>query len=179
MASNQFPENWQDEPCFLVAIPKPLVPFVGGLMRIMEQRGFWATAADYERGYLAVAGFEGCLMATCLQDLMELQQAQYRMLNTALFGVTYATESEVPLVVTPAIAPHVTLDVHDGDSLLGRVDRLTQLVDNRIAGTETTLYDDLPGLKQQLQAILDAMAADDTDIEGILEAAQAIALLLA
>jgi hypothetical protein len=178
MASNTFPETWRDEPCFLVSIPKSLAPFVGGLMRIVEQRGFWATEADYERGYAAVIEFEGCLVTTCLNVLLEQNDALYRMVNTALFGVEYATESTDPLVVTPPIAPHVTLDVHHQDSLLGRMDRLTQLLDNRIAGTETPLYDDLPGLKQQLQTIIDTMAADDTDIEGILEAAQAIVLLL-
>lgn len=179
MAENTFSSDWRDEPCYLVSIPKPLVPFVGGLMRIMEYKGFWASDTDYENGYAAVIEFEGCLMSTCLDVLLQQNDAQYRLLNTAIFGVEYATESEEPLVVTPAIAPHVTLDVHSQDSIMGRLDRLTQLVDNRIAGTETPLYDDIPGLKQQLQTIIDNMAADETDIEGILEAAQAIALLLA
>lgn len=178
MGTNTFPSDWRDQPCYVVSVPKPLVPFVGGLMRILEQRGFWSTADDYENGYVAVLEFEGCLMATCLDVLLEQNDALYRMVNTALFGVEYETVSTDPLVVEPAIAPHVNLDIHNQDSLLGRVDRLTQLLDNRIAGTETPLYDDTPGLKQQLQTIIDAMASDDTDIEGILEAAQAIVVLL-
>lgn len=178
MATNTFPEDWQSEPCYLVAIPKPLVPLVGGLMKIVEQRGFWATPDDYERGYSAVVQFEGCLMAACLDDLFQRQDALYRMLNTALFGVTYATVSTDPLVVTPAIAPHVTLDIHDQDSMLGRVDRLTQMLDNRIAGTETPLYDALPGLKQQLQTIIDSLGSDDTDLATIISDLEAIALLL-
>jgi len=116
-------------------------------------------------------------MATCLNDLLQQNDALYRMVNTALFGVTYSTESEDPLVVTPAIAPHVNLDIHDEDSLLGRVDRLTQMLDNRIAGTDTPLYSDLPGLKQQLQTIIDALG-DDTDLTTIISDLEAIALLL-
>lgn len=168
MANNTMPEDWRDEPCFLVAIPRPLVPYVGGLMKLLEQRGFWLTTDDYARGYAAATELEACLMAACLNDLFEKQDAAYRLLNTAIFGVTYATVSEDPLVVTPAIAPHVTLDVHDQDSIMGRLDRLTQLVDNRIAGTETPLYADLPGLKQQLQTIIDNMSSDDADLAQII-----------
>lgn len=178
MAANTFPSDWRDQPCFIVAIPKPLVPFVGGLLRIAEQRGFWATASDYQDGYTAVIELEACLMATCLNDLLERQDALYRLVNTGIFGVTYSTASEDPLVVIPAIAPHVTLDVHDQDSLMGRIDRLTQLIDNRIAGTETPLYDALPGIKQQLEAVIAALG-DDTDLATIISDLEAIALLLA
>src|ERR1044072_369068 len=143
MANNTFPSDWRDQPCFLVNIPRPLVPYVGGLLKIAEQRGFWASQQDYIDGYTAVVELEECLMSTCLDVLLEKHDEQYRLLNTAIFGVTYATVSEDPLVVTPAIAPHVTLDVHDQDSIMGRLDRLTQLVDNRLGGTETPLYDAL------------------------------------
>jgi len=169
MADNTFPVDWQDEPCYVVAIPKPLIPFVGGLVRIMEHRGFWSTDDDYERGYAAVMQFGGCLMATCLSDMMDLQRAQYRMLNTALFGLEYETVSTDPLIVEPDIAPHVTLDIHNQDSMLGRIDRLTQMFDNRISGAETPLYDDLPGLKQQLQTIIDGLGSDDTDLATIID----------
>ena len=117
-------------------------------------------------------------MTTCLTDLLEQQNALYRMLNTALFGVTYATVDLDPLTVTPAIAPHVTLDIHDQDSLLGRIDRLTQLVDNRLAGTETPLYDALPGIKQQLEDIIAALG-EGTDLTEVISNLEAIALLLA
>jgi len=159
MANNTFPEDWRDQPCFLVSIPRPLVPYVGGLMKIAENRGFWASDIDFSRGYTAVIELEGCLMSTCLDVLLQQNDALYRMLNTALLGVAYTTVSEDPLVVTPAIAPHVNLDIHDQDSLMGRLDRLTQLIDNRIAGTETPLYDALPGVKQQLEAMTEAEKA--------------------
>ncbi len=178
MANNTFPEDWRDQPCFIVAIPRPLVPFVGGLLKITEQRGFWASTDDYLRGYTAVFELEGCLMATCLDVLLQQNDAIYRMLNTGIFGVTYATITEDPLVVTPAIAPHVTLDVHDQDSIMGRLDRLAQLIDNTVNGTETPLYSYTPNVKEQLQTIIDALG-DDTDLATIISDLEAIALLLA
>lgn len=162
-----FPSDWRDQPCFLASIPRPLVPFVAGLLKIGENRGFWESEADYQQGYAAIVELEACLMSTCLDVLLEQNDALYRLLNTALLGVAYTTVSDDPLVVTPAIAPHVNLDIHDQDSLIGRLDRLTQLVDNRIAGTETPLYDQLPGIKQQLEdliAAVEASAADDEDV---------------
>jgi len=164
MANNTFPEDWREQPCFLVSIPRPLVPYVGGLLKIAENRGFWASHNDFARGYIAVTELEACLMRTCLDVLMEKHDALYRLINTVALGQAYTVVTADPLVVTPAIAPAVDLTVLDQDSLMGRIDRLTQLIDNRIAGTETPLYDDTPGIKQQLQAILDAIAADETDL---------------
>lgn len=173
-----FPEDWRDQPCFLVTVPRPLVPFVSGLLKIAEKRGFWASEEDFTRGYTAIIELEACLMGLCLDVLVEQNNAMYRLLNTALLGVLYETVSEDPLVVTPAIAPHVNLDVHDQDSLIGRIDRLTQLVDNRLAGTETPLYDQLPGIKQQLEDIIAALG-EGTDLSGVISELEAIALLLA
>ena len=173
-----FPEDWRDQPCFLIATPRPLVPYVTGLVKMLENRGFWASEADYSRGYTAITEWERCAMALCLDVLVEQNDALYRLLNTVLLGVAYTTVSEDPLVVTPAIAPHVNLDIHDQDSLMGRIDRLTQLIDNRIAGTETPLYDQLPGIKQQLETVIAALG-DDTDLATIISDLEAIALLLA
>lgn len=129
------------------------------------------------RGYTAITELEACLMTTCLDVLLQQNDALYRLINTAMLGVAYTTVSEDPLVVTPAIAPHVNLDIHDQDSLMGRIDRLTQLIDNRISGTETPLYDDLPGIKQQLETVIAALG-DDTDLATIISDLEAIALLL-
>lgn len=178
MANNVFPVDWRDQPCFLLVTPRPLVPYVVGLSKILEARGFWASEEDYTRGYTAITEWGECAMTTCLDVLIEQNDALYRLLNTALLGVAYSTVSLDPLVVTPAIAPHVNLDIHDQDSLIGRIDRLTQLVDNRLAGTETPLYDQLPGIKQQLEDIIAALAEPE-DLSAIISELEAIALLLA
>jgi len=167
MANNVFPDDWREQPCYLASIPKPLVPYVGGLLKIMEQRGFWETTGDYERGYEAVIELEACLMSTCLNVLLEKQDALYRLLNTSIFGQTYEIVTLDPLVVTPAIGPLVTLDILNQDSLMGRIDRLTQLIDNRIAGTETPLYDETPGIKQQLEDIIAAIG-EGTDLTEVI-----------
>lgn len=174
-----FPSDWRNEPCFLVAVPRALAPYASGLLKILENRGFWASDADYAAAYQAVIELEECFMSACLDTLFQKQDELYRMLNTALFGVTYDTVSTDPLVVTPPIAPHVTLDIHDQDSLLGRVDRLTQLLDNTVNGTDVPLYDYTPSVKTLLQGIIDALGADDADLASILAELEVVAGLLA
>jgi len=178
MANNTFPEDWRAQPCFLVSIPRPLVPYVGGLLKIAEQRGFWVSAIDYSRGYTAVVELEECLMTTCLDVLLQQNDALYRMINTALLGQEYTVVTEDPLAVTPAIAPSVDLTILNQDSLLGRLDRLAQLVDNTFNGTETPLYSYTPDVKAQLQTIIDALG-DGSDLTTIISDLEAIALLLA
>jgi hypothetical protein len=159
-----FPTDWRDQPCFLAVVPKPLVPYVGGLLKILEQRGFWLTEADYERGYTAVIELEACLMATCLQDLIESNNRLYRMLDTGIYGREYTIESTDPLVVTPDIPAARPIAFEDQDSLLGRLDRLTQLLDNTFNAASTSLYSYSPSVKEQLQSILDALTTDSTDL---------------
>jgi len=91
MANNTFPSDWESEPCFLVSIPRPLVPYVGGLLKILEQRGFWVSEEDYANGFAATVQVEECLMSTCLNVLMEKQDALYRLLNTAALWFRYIT----------------------------------------------------------------------------------------
>jgi len=179
MADNTFPEDWRDQPCFLVAIPRPLVPYVGGLIKIAESRGFWASEADYVRGYTATTELEDCLMSTCLDVLLQQNDALYRLVNTALRGETYTVVSEDPLVVTPAITPVVELGFVDQNSVLGELDRVVQLVDNSINGTETPLYTYTPSVKALLQSVIDALTSDTSDLDSILAQLELIATLVA
>lgn len=178
MANNTFPEDWREQPCFVVSIPRPLVQYVGGLLKLAENPGFWASDGDYVRGYTAITELERCLMSTCLDVLLAQNDALYRLVNTSLLGQAYTTVSDDPLVVEPAIEPWVGLDVLDQDSLMGRIDRLTQLMDNRLAGTETPLYAELPGIKQQLEAVIAAIG-EGTDLTEIISDLEGIAVLLA
>jgi len=109
MANNTFPEDWRGQPCFIVSIPRPLVQYVGGLLKIAEMRGFWASPEDYQRGYTATIELEECLMTTCLDVLLEKQDALYRLLNTAVLGQAYTVVTEDPLVISPEIAAFVSL----------------------------------------------------------------------
>lgn len=172
MANNTFPEDWRDQPCFLVAVPRPLVPYVGGLLKILEQRGFWASSTDYLRGYTAVIELEECLMTTCLDVFLRKQEALYRMLDTALYGKVYEVVSEDPLVIEPGI-PDVHEAIFQPDfGIMFQLDKLTQLTDNSLNGTEVPLYDNPPSIRDKLeevrQAILDS-AGDDSDLLAELE----------
>src|SRR4029450_4850515 len=179
MANNTFPSDWRDQPCFLAAIPRPLVPYVSGLLKLLEQRGFWASEDDYRDGYTATVELEECLMAACLDVLLAQNDAIYRLLNTTLRGQEYTVVSEDPLVIEPAVEPVVELGFVDQNSVLGYLDRQTQLIDNTINGTETPLYTYTPSVKEQLQAIIDALAAEDTDLGDLLTQLELIAGLLA
>ena len=177
MSGETFPSDWRDEPCFVVAIPKPLVPYVGGLLKILENRGFW-DAASFEDAYSATIALEGCLMATCLSDLIESQDRLYRLVNTSVFGQLYDVTIGPPLVVTPDIAPAVDLTVFDQDSIMGRLDRLTQLTDNSLNGTETPLYNYIPDIKTLLANIKSAIEANSSDSEDLLAQLEQIVILL-
>lgn len=177
MAENTFPEDWRDQPCYLVAVPKPLVPFVGGLLRILEQRGFWATELDYANAYTATIGLEACLMASCLNDLIAVNRATYRLLDTALFGTVYSGPSVGDGEVLPAIPNYRSLAFDSYDSVLGRLARTADVVDNAINGTITPEYSYTGSVKEKLDAIIAALG-EGTDLSGVISELEAIALLL-
>lgn len=174
-----FPSDWRDQPCFVVSIPRPLVPYLGGMCQLLEQRGFWETSADYERAYEATVELEACLMSTCLTVLIESNEALYRLINTGIYGQAYTLTSSDPLIIDPVISPFIDQAVFDQDSVMGRLDRLTQLVDNSVNGTTVPLYAYTPSVKDLIQGVIDALATEDTDLAGILSELQAIALLVA
>jgi len=179
MARNTMPEDWRDQPCFVVAIPRPLVPYVGGFLKMAESKGFWLNEENYLRGYQAVTELERCLMATCLSDLIASNDRLYRMLDTALFGTTYSGPTSGEGEVTPAIPNYRSLAFDERDSVLGRLSNVADVIDNAINGTETPVYDYSPSVKDKLQGIIDAISALNTDDSAILDELVAIAGLLA
>jgi hypothetical protein len=146
---------------------------------MLETRGFWLSDADYLRGYTAVTELEECLMATCLDVLLQQNDALYRLVNTAVYGVAYATTSTDPLIVEPAIAPHVTTDIHDYESIMGKLENMLQLVDNSLNGTATPHYDNPPSVRDKLQEVIDALSTEDTDLGSILTQLELIAAAVA
>lgn len=174
-----FPSDWRDMECHLVAVPAPLSPYVVGLLKLLEARGFWESDDDYLNAYTAVYELERCFMSLCLSTLVEGQDRLYRMLDLALFGKEYTVVTEDPLVVTPGI-PAVHESIYQtGFGLMHQVDDLKQLIDNTINGTATDDYSYTPNVKELLQGIIDALAAEDTDIGSLLTELEVIAGLLA
>lgn len=178
MANNTFPSDWRDKPCYVAVIPVPLVPFVGGLLTILEKRGFWATEEDYLSAYTATIELEACLMATCLNDLRGDIQSLYRLLDTALMGTEYESTGGDDPVITPAIPAFKDYPANNGLGLVPHSARMIDLVDNSINGTETSLYDYEPSVKLLLQGIIDALAAEDVDMETVIARLTTIAGLL-
>lgn len=174
-----FPSEWRDAPCTLLVVPMPILPYVIGLLKMPEQKGFWASNDDYRAAYTAFYEMERCAVTICLADLIESSDRLYRMLDTAIFGTEYTVESTDPLVVSPAIEPVHSVSIINQDAILGRVDRLTQLLENAINGTETPLYTLSPSVKALLQSIIDALSSEDTDIGSLLTELEVIAGLLA
>lgn len=166
---DNFPSDWRNEPCFLVAIRKPLIPYVGGLLKMMEQRGFWLTETDYENGYTAVVQLEAQLMQNCIDEITNRQDSLYRLIDTSVYGRVYEVTSTDPLVIEPAIPLVPVNNIQSLESLMGRAELSLQLIDNSLNGTETEHYDNPPSIRDKLQEVIDAITAGSTDNAGIID----------
>lgn len=178
MSRYTLPSDWADSPCYVVSIHSALIPIIIGQLRLLEARGSWIDQTNYQRGYNAVLEFEACVMAACLNDMLDIQRATYRMLDTAIYGTAYTIESTDPLVVSPEIPAARDLAFSDQDSVLGRLDRVNKLVDNSVNGTSNDLYSASPSVKDLLQSIIDAMSSETTDLDSILSQLETVVLLL-
>jgi hypothetical protein len=175
----EFPADYDERECYVVAINASLVPFVAGALRFFEKRGTWSSDADYERGYNAFAEIQKCLMATCLTELIESNNRLYRMLDTALFGTEYGVVTLDPLVVTPELAPTHDLAIINADSLLGRLREQQLLLDNALNGAISPSYARPSGIRDMLQLIIDDLADEEPLDPEMLAKLGEIAVLLA
>jgi ABC-type transporter Mla subunit MlaD len=107
-------------------------------------------------------------MAACLNDMLDIQRATYRMLDNALYGTVYTVESSDPLIVSPDIPAVRQLSDANTGSLLDRSLDVNQLLQNALNGTITDRYADVPGIRAQLQSILDALTSGDTDLTTVI-----------
>jgi hypothetical protein len=174
-----FPSDYGERGCYVVAIDAALVPLVAGALRIFEQPWAWRTVEDYERGYNAFAELQACMAVTCLNKLIESNNQIYRLLDTNLTGKEY-TEGLDPITGEPIAEPPIPvvpeLPIYP---LLVRVARVEQLLDNAFNGLISDDWPNPVSIRDQLQAIQDALAADDADIEQILNDLTAVLALLA
>jgi len=179
MIKISFPTDYNERSCYLVAINASLMPYVAGALRWFEKRGSWLTDSDYEQGYAAFAALEACLMKCCLDDLIESNDRLYRMLDTAIYGTAYTVVTSDPLLVEPLVQPVHTLDIADPLSIIGRMDDMSQLLQNALNGTETPNYSDTPGIRELLANIIAAIEAGESNDEDMLAQLVQIAGLLA
>ena len=101
----QFPANY-GECVFLVPIDKSMIPIVSGMLAMLEQPWAWESDADYAQGYQALQEIRIAMSGRCLQELITIQQATYRLLDSSLNGAIYSAGAPLPdgsIPITPAI----------------------------------------------------------------------------
>lgn len=173
------PENINESPCFLVPMPAALIPLVAGALKHFEDRRVWSSDEDHEQAYNVFAELQGCFMKLCAEELIESNNRLYRMLDTAIFGVGYVVTSTDPLVVEPGIPPQRTMGIYGEDSILGRMERTKQLLENALNGTETPNYDRSNGIRDLLEQLTAAIQQTGQLDDDMLNKLAEIAVLVA
>jgi hypothetical protein len=102
-----FPANYGQD-CILVPIDTALVPIVAGALLHFQLRGYWKTEADYAQGYNAFAELQAAMSGRCITDLIEGQNRIYRLLDTALNGVSYVATTDPATQIT-TITPELPI----------------------------------------------------------------------
>jgi hypothetical protein len=141
---------------FFVYIPDTMIDVVSGITAYLSERRFYASDGDYERGYNAIALIKACMLDCPAQRLLNGVDNVIRHLDAIHNGTEYTVISSEPLVISPDI-PIVpsTVSVLPGEK--ARLEEVTV----------------------KLQTIIDNMDANDENIGAILEAVQALGVLLA
>lgn len=130
--------DYENAGCVLVALPVALVPLVTGALQKYERRYLWATDADYERGYNALAEIQAQMSNKCLQELIDSNNQIYRLLDTALNGTQYSTVTNPADPTRPTVLPPIPFvppaSTSAANALRAHVGRLWQLAENAATG---------------------------------------------
>lgn len=172
-----FPTDYGTKGCALVPIDMTLLPIIAGLLKPLEEQRSWLTD-DYQLAYRAIAQLEACMTTTCLQDLVESNNRLYRLIDSGLFGRVYDEGETPPDTITPVI-PAVPDLSFANPGLLAKTELLSQAVQSFVGGITTDNFSGTPNVLSLLQAVIDALASEDTDIGDLLEQLEIIAALLA
>lgn len=173
-----YPAPQQPDPCALVLLPLRLVPHVAGQLRRLEERGYWQTDEDHQRGYNAVAEVYISMASNCLKELIEAQNRLYRLWDTQLTGTEYtAAELDGVITVLPAIPPAPAAPLR---SVHSRLERLEYLLDNAYNGAaHLPDFGDTDSIRDLLRELISAVQAtddlDDDQLAGIVQIATLLA----
>lgn len=171
-----FPPDYDPQKCAVVFIPVALMPFIAGAVAGLRERPYWDTSADWISAYSAFTQVEAYLMQHCAEDFTKGIDRLYMLLDSALYGHTYNASGE-PLVITPPI-PDVPDTASLPEGLVDRARRLFEMLDNSINGSIYIDFSDENSIKARLQAINDAILADDEiEAEQLQELIQILAAL--
>jgi hypothetical protein len=177
MARLSFPSDYGTRGCALVAVDLSLLPIIAGLIKPLEQERLWLQE-DYEVAYRAIVALEACMTALCVQDLVESNNRLYRLIDAGLFGREYDAGAEPPGTITPVV-PAVPDLSFANPGLLGKVEYLSQAFQSFVGGIDTANFSGTPNVLSLLQAIIDALGAEDVDLADVVAQLEFIATLLA
>jgi len=171
-----FPSDYGTRGCALVAIDMALLPIIAGRIKLLEDERFWVKA-DFETAYRAIAQLEACMTMLCVQDLVESNAKLYRLIDSAFYGRVYDAGDNPPLTITPVIPDVPDLDFANPGAL-GKLEHIDQGLQSFVGGIDTPNYSGTPNVLTLLQAVIDALAADDAELTDILSQLETIAVLL-
>lgn len=178
-----FPDDYDAQRCALLPIPIALVPFVWGALEPLQYRDRWQEDEDYHRGYAAIAALGACMMAGCLDELIESNRQIYRLLDATMNGTVYSVSGsgtlESPFVFSPPIPQVPANNAGLEPSLMFNTVKTMRLVDNL---TNATTYADAPddrNVRDMLQELIDKAAGTGEFDEEMLAKLVQIAGLLA
>lgn len=155
-----------------------VVPFALAALEYRMPKYVWAEDS-YLRGTQLIRGLQMALLCGGLQQITDRQDALYRMVDSALFGTVYSVvETEPLLIVAPEIPPVHDLTIIDPLSMIGRMDDMSQLLQNALNGTDTPNYSDTPGIRQLIADLIAAIEAGEANDEEMLANLVQIAGLL-
>lgn len=164
--------------CELAIFPVGVVPYA---LAALESRATAYTWSEdgYLRGNQLIRSLQMAILCGGLKEITERQDALYRMIDSALFGRTYAVVATDPeLIVSPEINPVHALTIEDEESILGRAEDMRQLLENALNGTITPNYDRENGIRDLLeQLIIAAEAESELDPEILAKLVEIGALL--
>lgn len=165
-----------DGDCFVVLIRTELLPIIAGVVRVLEEDRSWVTD-DFEEAYNRIVEIEASMGLICAKELIESNNRLYRLINWSLNGQVYDAGGDPPSTITPAIPAVPNTDISSPGMVRTQV-VIRNMLSNALNGDINADFTITPSIREQLQAIIDGLAADDTDIEGIISQLEAIALLL-
>jgi hypothetical protein len=181
------PQPLYPEPSYLVCVPRRLIPLFCGALSTLEKRNEWATDEDWQQGYQWITETQADLMSGCVDRIVEMQERTYRLLDTALNGTVYSvTPAEISVPDPPAdpTKPTISPAIPDGPAstapqlltsiaLRNRIDRLVDLVDNGLNGSEIAppVSSSQPSVRDNLEAIralIEASGANTDEVESLI-----------
>jgi hypothetical protein len=177
-----FPDDYDPQRCALIPVPIALVGFVWGALEPLQHRSRWQDDDNFQRGYAAIAALGACMMAGCLDELIESNRQIYRLLDATMNGAIYTVSGDGtaidPYVYNPPIPLVPTNMAGIEPSLKFNAEKTMRLVDNLTNATTYTDAPDARNLRDMLQDLIDkAAGTGEFDADMLAELIQIAGLL--